>query len=739
MSEKYPLALNEGTILAGQYVIEKILGQGGFGITYKASVYITGEKVAIKEFFPDTMATRQGTIVMPSSGEKGSSFAYGKNCFLEEAKTLAQFIGVEGIVRIHTYFEENKTAYFVMDYVEGVSFDEYIKANGGKIPYETAEGILIKVIDALSVVHKKGIVHRDVTPDNIYLTNDGKVKLLDFGAARYSLGDKSRSLDVVLKHGFAPKEQYTRHGKQGPFTDVYTVGASFYFAITGKKPPDSIDRLEEDDIVAPSVLGIDIPQKKEEVILKALSVQPQDRFQTMEEFRNALYGNMYQQDILVDYTNTYTVDMKSQMTGNPYNQYGYNMEEYNAYNQYGYGEKQKNSKKWLIPVISGLCILALLVVVLIVALDRKNQDKDEKTAAGITTQATIDNTAENTTGNVTENIVDNTTEGTSCVVRGSFDTYHVNNISNGGILDYNNNLILAVHPNGLFCFGDEDLVLDTGAISSVNIVDRDRIVYIKDESGLREAYITDAGGSKCNKLDCLNGIDTLKSIVANENGLFYAYEDTTEDMDFLNYVTWEGDIPDYYYPYTPYTFTIIGEYAYWVDGTGKSIRCMELSKYGSSEADKLYSMDFDAVIMVGEGDYLYIVGGNEGVSNGKIGRYTISTGEFIFCEEAQGKTDNNYISGIDIYNGKLYYSLTSWDTSESSIWRLDTTDLGWTEDDYTCIWESGESQMVIYSLCNGNDMLYFRGTDHTNADEKSFAAFLSLNTNEAEFFYYTDN
>ena len=225
--EKYPLALKKGTVLAGQYIIDKVLGQGGFGITYRAEDHKTGGKVAIKEFFPDTLATRtEATTVMPHSGERGESFKYGIACFLQEAETLAQFVGNESIVKIHTYFEENGTAYFVMDYVEGESFDDYIKRNGGKIPYEDAERILLPIIEALAVVHSKGIVHRDVTPDNIFITKDGKVKLLDFGAARYSIGDKSRSLDVVLKHGFAPKEQYTRHGKQGPFTDVYTVHLS---------------------------------------------------------------------------------------------------------------------------------------------------------------------------------------------------------------------------------------------------------------------------------------------------------------------------------------------------------------------------------------------------------------------------------------------------------------------------------------------------------------------------------
>lgn len=287
--EKYPLALPHGTVLNGRYITGRVLGQGGFGVTYVAKNWKTGQRVAIKEYLPDTMATRiEGHSVSAYSGDRGESFFYGKECFLKEAQTLAEFIGNPNIVRVHSYFEEYGTAYFVMDYVEGISFQEYIREHGGKIPWEEARNILLPVIDALAAVHERGIVHRDVTPDNIFITEDGTVKLLDFGAARYSLGDKSRSLDVVLKHGFAPKEQYTRHGRQGPYTDVYTVSASFYYALTGRKPPDSIDRLEEDDLVPPRSLGIDIPVEMEDAILKGLGVQPADRYQNMGEFKQAL-------------------------------------------------------------------------------------------------------------------------------------------------------------------------------------------------------------------------------------------------------------------------------------------------------------------------------------------------------------------------------------------------------------------------------------------------------------------
>lgn len=285
---KFPMALPSGTVLNGRYILGRVLGQGGFGITYVAQDHKTGSLVAVKEYFPDTMAARTGgPSVSAYTGQREENFLYGKECFLNEAKTLAEFIGNPNIVRVHSYFEENNTAYFVMDYVQGTSFQDYLKQHG-RLSWQETKRILEPVIGALASVHSKGVIHRDVTPDNIYITNDGTVKLLDFGAARYSLGDKSRSLDVVLKHGYAPREQYSRHGRQGPYTDVYALGATFYYALTGRLPPDSIDRQDEDEFILPSSLGVKLPAKAEDALCKALAVSAQDRFQSMSEFYLAL-------------------------------------------------------------------------------------------------------------------------------------------------------------------------------------------------------------------------------------------------------------------------------------------------------------------------------------------------------------------------------------------------------------------------------------------------------------------
>lgn len=288
-AERYPTALPPGIEIGSAYTLGRVLGQGGFGITYIARDNSTGTRVAVKEYFPDSMATRNAShSVSAHSGERGMGFDYGKQCFLEEAKTLATFIGTPGIVRVYRYFEENGTAYFVMEYVEGTSLKDHLRSRGGKIGFEEAKRILLPVTDALAVVHSKGIIHRDVSPDNIILTDSGKVKLIDFGAARYSLGDMSRSLDVVLKHGYAPREQYSRHGRQGPFTDVYSLAATFYRAVTGIIPQDSIDRMDNDLMITPRAYCPDLTPQAEYALYKALAIQPADRFQSMLQFKECL-------------------------------------------------------------------------------------------------------------------------------------------------------------------------------------------------------------------------------------------------------------------------------------------------------------------------------------------------------------------------------------------------------------------------------------------------------------------
>ncbi len=287
---KFPGSMKAGSILNGQYIVGRVLGQGGFGITYLALDYHLDIRVAIKEYLPEGMATRLlgTTLVTIYEGEKLENFNYGAERFLDEARVLAKFIGIKSIASIKSYFRENNTAYFVMDYIEGINFKNYIKNHGGTINYQEALRILLPVMDALAIVHQEGVIHRDVTPDNIYITKDNEIKLLDFGSARYSLGDKSKCLDIILKAGYAPKEQYIRKGKQGPYTDIYSVAACFYASITGYLPPEALERIENDEILSISMRGIEIPMNMDFAIMKGLALRAEDRFQTMEDFKAKL-------------------------------------------------------------------------------------------------------------------------------------------------------------------------------------------------------------------------------------------------------------------------------------------------------------------------------------------------------------------------------------------------------------------------------------------------------------------
>ncbi|MEI6260157.1 MAG: serine/threonine-protein kinase, partial [Deltaproteobacteria bacterium] len=243
------LVLPLRTILNNQYVVGRVLGSpGGFGITYLGWDVHLQTRVAIKEFLPREYAMRETDrlSVTAHTGKDRENFQFGLQAFLEEARTVAKLVH-PNIVRVKTYLEQNHTAYLVMEYYDGLSVAEYVRQKGGRIPEKSAVGIMQFVLDGLRHVHENGYLHRDVKPANIYVTKRGQVILLDFGAARYALGEHSRSLSVIVSPGYSPFEQYRSNGKQGPWTDVYACGATLYYLVTGQTPPTAVDRTDEDD------------------------------------------------------------------------------------------------------------------------------------------------------------------------------------------------------------------------------------------------------------------------------------------------------------------------------------------------------------------------------------------------------------------------------------------------------------------------------------------------------------
>lgn len=277
-------------LLEGRYLIGRVLGFGGFGVTYIGWDRVLERKVAVKEYLPGEFSTRipGQTQVTAYEGERTEQFGSGLGKFLEEAKMLAKLEAANGVVQIYNSFQENGTAYIIMEYLEGKNLKDYIEQKG-KLSVEEAREILHPVITALKDVHAMRILHRDIAPDNIFLTDDGRVKLLDFGASRFATTSHSKSLSVIIKAGYAPVEQYRSRGDQGTWTDVYSLAATFYKMVTGVTPEDAMERVEKEELKKPSKLGIEIPKNTEHAIMNALNIKIEDRTQDVEAFEKELY------------------------------------------------------------------------------------------------------------------------------------------------------------------------------------------------------------------------------------------------------------------------------------------------------------------------------------------------------------------------------------------------------------------------------------------------------------------
>ena len=284
MKERRPHHLKEGTVLDDRYVIGGLLGEGGFGITYAAEHIRTHAKAAVKEFYcPDFMTRSVSESDEPRLTDEraGERFQREKERFLKEARTLRDFADCPGIVHVLECFEANGTAYIIMELLDGVTLKEHVGRNG-RMEAETVMRKVIPLLRTLGVIHRSGLIHRDISPDNIMMREDGTLTLMDFGAAR-EFSTQTVSHSLIYKDGFAPKEQFDRRGKLGPFTDLYSLCATLYFCVTGKAPEDAIQRVLYDELKSPSLLGVDIPKEAEAVIMKGLSMRPGDRWQSAGE------------------------------------------------------------------------------------------------------------------------------------------------------------------------------------------------------------------------------------------------------------------------------------------------------------------------------------------------------------------------------------------------------------------------------------------------------------------------
>ena len=281
--------LYPGTILQNRYMIGVVIGAGGFGITYKAWDQQLDTVIAIKEYYPAGLVTRvpgEGMVsVYPGRGSQ--EYAMGLERFLDEAQKMAKFSSHENVVNAYNFFEENNTAYIVMEYLDGVSFKDFLIANGGRTTISYATEVILSVAKALQALHGEHIIHRDISPDNIFLLTNGKVKLIDFGAAKLSVNAEQTQM-ITLKPGYAPPEQYRQNGNQGPWTDVYALGATMYRALTGVVPEESSNRTYEDTLHEPKQIIMDLPEHINITIMRAMALDIAYRFSSIEEFVDAL-------------------------------------------------------------------------------------------------------------------------------------------------------------------------------------------------------------------------------------------------------------------------------------------------------------------------------------------------------------------------------------------------------------------------------------------------------------------
>lgn len=293
--EKNSYSLQRNTGLIGRYVIQKVLGQGGFGITYLGIDKLYGNKVAIKEYYPQKIAMRKAQyedVVTVTSIEEKNNYNKGKKRFLDEAQVMARFNKNEGIVKILDFFEANNTAYIVMEYLEGITLKQYL-GKYGVLQFRNLIEMMLPLLEALIEIHSQGLIHRDISPDNIMVQHNGKLKLMDFGEARDYTESGNKSLTVILKPGYAPPEQYQTHGVQGPWTDIYALCATIYKCLTGITPPDAIARVMDDKFKEPDQLDGKLSPDIKKILWKGMNIFPEERYQDIVEFGEDVYDALF--------------------------------------------------------------------------------------------------------------------------------------------------------------------------------------------------------------------------------------------------------------------------------------------------------------------------------------------------------------------------------------------------------------------------------------------------------------
>lgn len=307
-------ALPAGSILHDSYRIEQLLGKGGFAIIYQATELSTGNIVAIKEYFPSNLAKReyeQDLFFVQPLSVSIREFESGHAHFLEEARILKECRDLPGIVQVYDFFEEHQTAYIILEYIDGPTLEQYVSANGVISAAELFE-LFLPLLHSLKQVHEKGLIHRDISPDNLILGMDNRLYLIDFGAAKEPLYDQSGNHTIILKNGYAPPEQYQASGNIGTWSDIYALCATMYFALSAHAPVSALERLQNQPFI-PLSARISISPHIAGVIERGLSLNPADRYKTAESLH---YAFMHPEDSEQNHT---VIDLSAPEKTTPFN------------------------------------------------------------------------------------------------------------------------------------------------------------------------------------------------------------------------------------------------------------------------------------------------------------------------------------------------------------------------------------------------------------------------------------
>ena len=394
------------TVLQGKYMIGRVIGMGGFGITYIGWDLNLQTYIAIKEYFPESFAHRDtmATTTVTTNENKQEIYDKGLKRYVEEARNLSKFYQLQGIVSVKDFFYENGTGYIVMEYINGVDLKHYLKGMGGTLDEATVLALMKPVFESLYEVHKNGLVHRDISPDNIMVDNEGKIKLIDFGSVRGQSAETDKTYTVILKHGYAPPEQYYAKGKQGPWTDIYSLCATMYKMLTGEVPPNGVERMEDDTYVNPSSKGITVSERTEAVLRKGLAVKATERYQNIGELLSDLYGSGP------------IASVNAVPQANPYAAPGNNSTSVSMQSMHltpGQNNAESSNNKKKIGLIAGIAaaVVALIIGLVLILGGGKKKENDKTTtevpadtteaasATDVTTEGTTEATTEaNATG-----------------------------------------------------------------------------------------------------------------------------------------------------------------------------------------------------------------------------------------------------------------------------------------------------------------------------------------------------